>query len=92
MSTFGRTRTSGVYDAFYWIGVAMTLACFALVLAGNTEVLWRYEHTGLPLSWVGGVIAVLSFLAAEFCPLPSGAESEREEELALSAELEAVEF
>ena len=91
MSAFGRTRTSGLYDALYWIGVAMTLACFALLLAGNTEVLWRYEHSGFPLSWAAGVIAVLSFLAAEFCTLPSDPGSEQEE-LALSAELEAVEF
>ena len=52
---------------FYWIGVATTLACFALVLAGNTEMVWRFEHRGLHLSWVFGGAAIFAFLAGEFC-------------------------
>ena len=51
--------------AFYWIGVATTLACFAFVLAGNTAFVWRFEHTGWPMSWAFGVIAILAFLGAE---------------------------
>ena len=51
---------------FYWIGVAMTLACFAFVLAGNTDLIWRFEHTGFPLSWAFAGFAVLAFLGAEF--------------------------
>ena len=50
MSTAKRNWTVGLYDGSYWIGVAMTLACFALVVAGNTELIWRFEHTRLPLS------------------------------------------
>jgi hypothetical protein len=53
--------------AFYWIGVAMTLACFALVLAGNTELLGRFEHRRFPLSWAFGGGAIFAFLAAERC-------------------------
>jgi len=51
---------------FYWIGVATTIACFALIVAGNTELLGRFEHRGFPLSWTFAGIAVLAFLAAEF--------------------------
>ncbi len=52
---------------FYWIGVAMTLACFASVLGGNTELAERFEHRGFPLSWAFGSAAVFAFLAAEAC-------------------------
>ncbi len=62
MSTAKRIRTAG----FYWIGVATTIACFALIVAGNTELVWRFEHRSLPLSWMLAGIAVLAFLAAEF--------------------------
>ena len=61
MSSANRALTSG----FYWIGVAMTVACFAFVLAGNTALVSRFEHTGWPLSWAFGVIAILAFLGAE---------------------------
>jgi len=53
--------------AFYWMGMAMTLACFAFVAAGNTELFWRFEHTGFPLSWAFAGVAMLAFLAAELC-------------------------
>jgi len=62
MSTGKRIGATG----FYWIGVAMTLACFAFVLAGNTDLVWRFEHTGFPLSWAFAGVAVLAFLGAEF--------------------------
>lgn len=88
MSTSKRNWTAG----FYWIGVAMTLAFFALVLAGNTELGWRFEHRGLPLSWAFAGVAVLAFLAAEFCDsifsLPSEAEDRSSQ---LSKEWEAAE-
>jgi hypothetical protein len=92
MSTAKRNWTVGFYDGFYWIGVAMTLACFALILAGNTELLWRFEHTRLPLSWACAGAAVLAFLAAEFChsafSLPHETEADKSSQLAL--EWEAV--
>jgi hypothetical protein len=56
--------------AFYWIGVASTLTGLALILAGNTELLWRFEHRGFPLSWGLVGAAVLAFLAAEICHFP----------------------
>ena len=87
-STTQRSWTAG----FYWIGVASTLACVAFVLAGNTELVWRFEHTGLPLSWAFGGAAILAFLVDEFCDstasLPSEAEDRRSQ---LSPEWEAVE-
>ena len=92
MSAFGRTRNTIVYDTLYCIGVVMTLACLAFVLAGNTGVLWQLEHARIPLSWVFGGIAVLSFLAAEICPLPSEASSEMEDEYLTSPEYEAIEY
>jgi hypothetical protein len=77
---------------FYWIGVAMTVACFAFVLAGNTELLARFEHKSFPLSWVFGAAAVLAFLAAEFChSIPSLPREDEDRESPLSAELETVE-
>jgi len=69
----------------------MTLACVAFILAGNTEMLWRLEHARIPLSWVFGGVAVLSFLAAELCPLPSGRTSDAEQEYFASPEYEAIE-
>jgi hypothetical protein len=90
MSDFRRTQTTGIYDAFYWIGIALTLSCFALVLAGNTTLLWRFEHTGFPLSWACGALAIVSFLAAEVCPSPTSATPEFGEEQVPSTELEAV--
>jgi hypothetical protein len=77
---------------FYWIGVAMALACFGFVLAGNTELVWRFEHKGFPLSWAFGGAALLAFLAAEFCHsavfLPRDAEARTSQ---LSPEFEAAE-
>ncbi len=68
MSVFTHTRTTVLYDVLYCTSVVMTLACLGFVLAGNTEVLWQLEHANIPLSWIFGGIAVLSFLAAEICP------------------------
>ena len=78
--------------AFYWIGVVMTLACFAFVLAGNTDLVWRFEHTRFPLSWAFAGASILAFLGAEFCasafPLPSKVEDRRSQP---SPELAAAE-
>jgi hypothetical protein len=75
MSTARRILTAG----FYWIGVVMTLACFAFVLAGNTDLVWRFEHKAFPLSWGFAGAAVLAFLGSEFChsafSLPNEAEN-----------------
>ena len=76
--------------AFYWIGVTMTLACMAFIMAGNTELLGRFEHRGFPLSWAFGVAAVLAFLAAEACDSASDATETEDRPSSLSSELEAV--
>jgi hypothetical protein len=95
MSDLRRPRTTGLYKAFYWIGIIMTLACFAFVLAGSTELLWPLEHAGFPLSWAFGAFAIVSFVAAEVCPLPSATspygEAEEAEQVP-SGELETVGF
>jgi len=67
MSTIKQRWGLRVYEGFYWIGIAMTLLCFGLILAGNTELAWRYEHRSLPVSWQVAAGAVLAFLTAEFC-------------------------
>jgi hypothetical protein len=88
MSAAKRDWTAG----FYWMGVAMTLACFALILAGNTELVWRFEHRRFPLSWAFACGTVLAFLAAEFWrsgfSLPREAEDRSSQ---LSAEWEGAE-
>jgi hypothetical protein len=79
-------------DAFYWIGVTMMLACFAFIIAGNTELVGRFEHRGDPLSWAFGVAAVLAFLVAEACHnAPSGATDGENRTSQLTTELEAFE-
>jgi hypothetical protein len=89
MSVFTHTRTTVLYDVLYCAGVVMTVACLAFVLAGNTEALWQLEHVRTPLSWIFGGIAVLSFVAAEICPLPSVDSLEAEEGYFVSAGCEA---
>lgn len=88
MSTPRRNWTAG----FYWTGVALTVACFAFALAGNTELMWRFEHRGFPLSWAVACAGVVAFLAAELCdsafPLSNEIEGASSQ---LSPELEAAE-
>lgn len=69
----------------------MTLACLAFIVTGNTELLWRFEHTRLPLSWLFGGAAVLAFLAFEFCESAPVREAE-ERSSQPSPEWEAVEL
>ena len=89
MSTWKQACEAGSY----WIGVAMTVACFGLVLAGNTEPIWRFEHAGFPLSWIFGGAAVVAFLAAEFFPSTPPLSIEAEGRGALpAAEWEPAEF
>jgi len=52
---------------FFWIGAASTVGAICVVLAGNTAPVWRLEHQVLPLSWALAGVAVLAFLAVEFC-------------------------
>jgi threonine/homoserine/homoserine lactone efflux protein len=79
--------------ACYWIGIAMTLACLVLIVAGNTELFWRFEHTPLPLSWVFAGVAVLAFVAFEFCEsAPSPPREAEDRSSQLSREWEPVEL
>ena len=53
---------------FYWAGVVTTLACISFVALGNTEAVYRFEHTSFPLSWALAGIAMIAFIVAELCP------------------------
>jgi hypothetical protein len=76
---------------FFWIGVILALASFAFVMGHGTELVGRFEHRGLPLSWVFGVAAVLAFLAAEICHAVFSRTSETEMPAAAPVtELESV--
>ena len=52
---------------FYWIGVALAVACFAVVVAGHTERFSLLERIDFPLSWAFAGMAGIAFLAAELC-------------------------
>ena len=92
MSTTVRTRAAGFYAGFYWIGIIMTIACFAVVLAGNTNLIYPFEHARFPPSWALAGVAILSFLAAEFCHAPDSLQSDAEQESPeLVPEWEAIE-
>ncbi len=45
----------------------MAVACVAMILAGNMELAWRFEHASFPLSWAFAGAALLAFLAFEIC-------------------------
>ena len=82
----------GFHAGFYWIGLLMTLACLTFVLAGNRELLYRFEHTRFPLSWAFAGLAVFAFLAAERChPADSHRNEAEDESPALAGEWETVE-
>jgi hypothetical protein len=84
---------SGLQRSFNWIGVVSTLGCLAVVLTGNTESIWRFEHTSFPLSWVLAGIAVLAFLATEFCDTTASIPTEEEDSIPqFSSEWETVEL
>lgn len=84
---------SAVQRFFNWIGVVLTLACFASVVAGNTEAIWRFEHSGFPLSWVLAGAAVLAFLATELCDSTASVPDEADDSVSqFSPEWETVEL
>jgi hypothetical protein len=43
----------------------MTVGSIVLVVAGNTELIGRWNDTGFPLSWGFAIAAIVAFLAAE---------------------------
>lgn len=67
MATSKRNWTDGYQAAFFWTGIVMTVACFALVLAGNTDLVHPLESASLPLSWAFAAGAIFQFVAAELC-------------------------
>ncbi len=89
MRTTERNWRAFCYAGCYWSGMIMALACVALVLAGNTDLIYRFEHSGFPLSWTSAIAAILSFLAAEFCH-PDSLSSEEVERSERAPEWEAI--
>jgi len=84
---------SAAQRSFNWIGVVLTLACFVTVVAGNTELVWRFEHVGFPLSWVLAGAAILAFLATELFDTTASVPDEEEDSSSeLSQEWETVEL
>ena len=61
------TRRTAAFHAFYWAGVVMAFACIAVVLAGNTQPVYRFEHTRFPLLWAFAGLTVIALMAAELC-------------------------
>jgi len=61
-----QARKSSIQQVCYWIGIAFSVACIALVLAGNTSAVSQLEHTRMPLSWLLGILAIVAFMAAEY--------------------------
>ena len=93
MAAAKRDWTERVYSAFYWIAVATALGCFTLILAGNSELVSRFEHRAFPLSWAFAGVAILACLAAEFCHYAFSLPHEAEEPISqLTPELEAAEL
>jgi len=74
-----------IHLVFYWLGVALAVACFAIVWAGHTALLGRFEQAPVPLSWALGGLAIVALAVAEYCnpPLVTPAETvpSRETEL-----------
>lgn len=91
MSNVGRQR-AGFFTGLYWIGIFMTLACLALILASNTDLGYAFEHIRIPLSWVLAGIAVFAFVGAELCHPAVTETADEEEGISLpSPECEAIE-
>ena len=58
-------------DAFYWIGIVMSILCVVLAAARNTALVGRFDHASFPAAWAAGLIAIVAFLASEYChPAP----------------------
>jgi hypothetical protein len=84
---------SSAQRIFNGIGVVLTLACLAAVLAGNTGLGWRLEHAPLPLSWGLAAAALFAFLLTEICDSEGSLTKEGEDPRSqLSSEWETVEL
>jgi hypothetical protein len=52
---------------FFWIAMVLTLACIAVVVSRDSELIWPWEARDFPLSGVLAGAAALAFLATELC-------------------------
>jgi type IV secretory pathway VirB2 component (pilin) len=72
---------------FYWIGVALAVACVAVVVAGHTERFALLERIEFPLSWAFAGMAGVAFLAAELChSIASRTRTEKRSEISAAVE------
>src|SRR5580704_17506236 len=65
-----------IANIFHWIGVALALVCFGLVVAGHFPLASRSEYTRLPVSWVIAGVAIFALLLAELCNSASASQKE----------------
>ena len=87
-----RSWVTGLYEGLYWIGMAAVLASLACIVAGNTESVYQFEHSGFPLSWAFAAAAIVAFLAAEFFhPVDDTADETVNEDAELIPDWESVE-
>jgi hypothetical protein len=75
---------------FFWIGVATSVACVAVVFARDNEFLWRFERSSFPLSGAFGGVAALAFLMTELCDSLSSPRKAKTENSALVRTEESV--
>ena len=53
----------------YWMGIALSVLCLGLVLAGNTRTVSQLEYAKMPLAWLFGILAIVAFMGAEYLEL-----------------------
>ena len=74
----------------YWIGVTMTLICLAFVMAGNTELVGRFEHRASPYRGRWGSALYSALFATEGCYTASSGATGTDRTSPLVSELEAA--
>ena len=77
MTSRNRFAVSGFLSyVFYSLGLVLAVACLVMVLAGNTDLVGRLNHTSVPLSWLLGIGSILAFVAFEYLESDSAERSE----------------
>jgi hypothetical protein len=89
MSTTKHNRAAA---CFYWIGVATSVLCVAVVLVRESELFWRFEHRGFPLSGVLAGVAALAFLVTELCDSLYGPHEAEEQDASSVSRMPRVEI
>lgn len=61
-----KAQTAVVHHISYWAGIAGSVACLALILAGNPISVTLRHFVGMPFSWLLGLLAIVAFIGAEY--------------------------